>query len=237
MIQNADYFLTNTHYCEARDGAQGEEGEGQQDAVRFCENLFGVSVDVVTCAAYGEEANGNEQQQEEECVCEEEQADEAPEEEDAEGDEGDNEGERKKRRRNQECECNQQANNGYQINYDEIGDVEASCSTIRNLLQIDPDTFNGMSAEYVVSSWSNVRDGHQPSSSSGRRGWIFALVVLAVVAVIAMIAFARGRGRKKAAAESSKTEPLVGSANKPARKKKESIEIYFQGTKRQASDS
>jgi hypothetical protein len=268
MLQNAEYFLQTTHYCEEREGEQeqGEEGENQQEAVaqdmEFCEKLFGVSVDVITCVAYGEEVDENQQQQEEEqqCECaEEEQAANG----EAEGEEADaqdgeaegegeenadenanegaeegqnNEGERKKRRRNQECECAQQ-DSGYQIDYEEIGDVEASCSTVRNILQINPNTFTSADAEYVVSKWSNVKDGHQPSSqsSSNKKGWIIALVVLAVVAVIAMIAFASGRGKKKTESESTRSEPLVSSSNKPARKKKESIEIYFQGSKRQAT--
>ena len=151
--------------------------------------------------------------------------------------EGENEGERrKKRRRNQECNCAQQ-NNGYQINYDEIGDVEASCSTVRNLLQIDPNNFNGLNAEYVVSMWSNAKDGHQNESNSGiKTGWIIAIAIAAVVAALALLyCICAGRKSKSAAGTSDKSEPLVTSANKPPRKKKESIEIYFQGSKRDAT--
>ncbi|KAG7374834.1 hypothetical protein IV203_013929 [Nitzschia inconspicua] len=255
MIQNADYFLENTHYCERKEGGEGEEQEEDQEAamqdIEFCENIFGVSVDVVTCNLYGEEGDENrqqEQQQEQQCECEEEEqaegevegnADEAGEQGEGENREGEgqeggegNEGERKKRRRTEQCQC---ADNGYQINYEQIGDVEASCATVRNILQIDPDSFNGMNAEYVVSLWNNVKDGHQPSStSSSNNGWIIALVVVAAVVVVALIAFAGGRSRKKTESEASRAEPLVNSANKPPRKKKESIEIYFQGSKRES---
>jgi hypothetical protein len=226
MIQNADYFLQNIHYCEEVEG-----GNNGGDDIQFCEKLFEVSVDVVTCSLYGEEGNENQQQQ---CDCADEE-EEAQDEGDAEG-----EGERKQRRRNEECECDQQADNGYQINYDEIGDVEASCSSIRNVLQIDPDTFTSANAEYVVASWNNVKDGHQPTSTQSNQNktaWIIALVVVGVVAVIAMIAFVSRRGKNKTEVEASKIEPLVSSANKPARKKKESIEIYFQGSKLPSSSA
>jgi hypothetical protein len=260
MIQNADYFLQNVHYCEE---VQGQEQEGQgneenqqmaQQAREFCDNLFGVSVDVVTCAAYGEDEAREQEQQE--CNCEEEAADEQAEagDENAEGevDQGgenqenaqENEGQeenegarRKKRRRNQECNCAQQNNNGYQINYDAIGDVEASCSTVRNLLNIDPNNFNGLNAEYVVSMWSNAKDGHQNESGSGiKTGWIVAIVIAAVVAMCGLLYCAcAGRKMKSAAGRGDKSEPLVSSSNKPPRKKKESIEIYFQGSKRDAT--
>jgi hypothetical protein len=234
MIQNADYFLQSVHYCEEVEGANNEEGgddnEARQD-IEFCENLFEVSVDVVTCNLYGEEGNDN---QEQNCECAEE--------EEAAEDEGDmeEEGGRKMRRRNEECECAQQADNGYQVNYDEIGDVQASCSSIRNVLQIDADTFNGVSAEYVVSLWNNVKDGHQPTSAqSGNRNkvWILGIVVVAIVAVLAMIAFVSRKGKNKTESECSKIEPLVNSSSRPARKKKESIEIYFQGSKHPSSNA
>ncbi|KAG7348983.1 hypothetical protein IV203_011580 [Nitzschia inconspicua] len=252
MIQNADYFLASIHYCERKEGAEGQDQEGADQDIEFCENIFGVSVDVVTCNLYGEEVDQNQQQQQQQqqqCECAEEEeveeegegnADSAGEQaeeqgqQDEEGNEVEgNEGQRKKRRRNQECQC---ADNGYQINYEQIGDVEASCATVRNILQIDQDSFNGMNAEYVVSTWNNVKDGHQPSSQSGNNnGWIIALVVVAAVVVVALIAFAGGRSRKKTESEASRAEPLVNSANKPPRKKKESIEIYFQGSKRETS--
>jgi hypothetical protein len=233
MIQNADYFLQSVHYCEEVEGANEEQGGNQDEAgqdIEFCQNLLKVSVDVVTCNLYGEEGNENQQQQ---CECaEEDDAQDEAQDEAQDGAEEQDEG--NMRRRNQECDCAQQADNGYQVNYDEIGDVEASCSSIRTALEIDPDTFNGVSAEYVVSSWSNAKDGHQPTStqtSKNNKGWIIAIVVVAIVAVLAMIAFVSRRGKNKTETECSKIEPLVSSTNKPARKKKESIEIYFQGSK------
>lgn len=60
MIQNADNILQNVHYCEAVEGQEQQEGEEEEQQMaeqvrEFCNNLFGVSVDTVTFAAYGEE--------------------------------------------------------------------------------------------------------------------------------------------------------------------------------------
>ncbi|KAL3911814.1 MAG: hypothetical protein SGARI_001464 [Bacillariaceae sp.] len=262
MIQNADYFLGNVHYCEEVEGQEEEEGEEGEDEMmdskEFCENLFEISVNTVTCAAYGEEAKEDEEEEQQECNCDEQEAEEQEEQDQAEGDEEQEEGdeqdeaegeeeqgeeeeqggERRKRRRIQECNCDQQ-DNGYQINYDEIGDVEQSCSTVRNLLNIDPNNFSGANAEYVVSMWSNARDGQQSDGSNGlRRGWIIAISIVAAVAVCALLwcMCCAGKKKKSAAGSGDKNEPLVSSANKPPRKKKESIEIYFQGSKRDVNE-
>ena len=69
MIQNADYFLQNVHYCEEVEGQEQQEGEEEdqqmaEQAREFCENLFEISVNAVSCAAYGEDEAKEQEQQE-----------------------------------------------------------------------------------------------------------------------------------------------------------------------------
>jgi hypothetical protein len=265
MMQNADYFLQNPQYCE---------GEGVDG--KFCENVLGGSVDVITCARYGQEPeegwegqyeNAANQQQACDCAAQDEEAadegaqqeqaqqedveaedeqaqEEEPQDEQAE-EEAQNGGERKMIRRlenveaaeeEQGCEC---ADNGkyYQLDSVNAGDVEGSCADIRAVLAVSYDMTNAQ-ATSTVSSWHNVKNGGQPSTqgSGFNMYWIIG-IVLAAVACIAAFVVLRKRNLKKA---DSKKEPLVSSSNKPARvtkpkMKKESIEIYFQGSKNESS--
>jgi len=255
MMQNADYFLQNPQYCEEGEGENNEEGnEEEMNNNQLCQNLFETSVDVVTCQMYGEEGEARQ----EECECQAEgegegegEAEEAEEgegegeednqeEEDRDEEEGEegqeeNNQDRKKRRRNAECECAQDMTGDYQLSYDVVGDVQNSCSSIQRALQVDPDTFSDIDVEMIVSKWRNGKDGQQPSSGSNNaKWWILGAVLVALVATVAFIAVRRNR-----AAGDSKTEPLVSTANKPSRinkkKKKESIEIYFQESRTTSS--
>jgi hypothetical protein len=221
MIQNADYFTSNPQYCEGEQGQEGQQAGQQAD--QFCQKLFDVSVDAVTCLGYGEEVREEAAQQEEEpCECEGQ----------VEGEEG----------AEPNCDCAEQSASDYQIRYEDVGDVANSCSSLQRAFQFSNST-SYADAEYIVSKWRNVEDGHQPSTTSSSSGkwWIIGVVLAAVVALALCFTCRRKNLKKKPLIDTNdKREPLVSSAKKPSRvssgkskMKKESIEIYFQGSPNQ----